>query len=100
MSSHRPIKNYIGVLILGVNSLYRDFCFFKLFPMGCKGLNTKSLQRGTTGALTSVEGADTRYVYTCLYIYILYSLDLLKESLLVVYQLFQCCGHQVNGTEL
>ncbi len=28
----------MGVLILGVNSLYRLFCFFKLFPMVSKGL--------------------------------------------------------------
>ncbi len=27
-------------LILGVNTLYRLFCFFKLFPMVGKGLNT------------------------------------------------------------
>ncbi len=27
------------VLILGVNTMYMLFCFFKLFPMGCIGLN-------------------------------------------------------------
>ncbi len=37
MSSHKPIRIYIGVnLILGVNTLYRLFCFFKLFPIGPK----------------------------------------------------------------
>ncbi len=38
-----PIKVYMGGLILGVNTLYRLFCFFKLFPMVGKGsslLNT------------------------------------------------------------
>ena len=30
--------NYMGVLILGVNTLYRLFCFFKLFLMVGKGL--------------------------------------------------------------
>ncbi len=36
MSSHKPIR--MGGLILGVNTLYRLFCFFKLFPMVSKGL--------------------------------------------------------------
>ncbi len=38
MSSHKPIRIYMGGLILGVNTLYRLFCFFKLFPMVGKGL--------------------------------------------------------------
>ncbi len=38
MSSHRPIRIYMGGLILDVNALYRFFCFFKLFPMVGKGL--------------------------------------------------------------
>ncbi len=29
---------YMGGLILGVNTLYRLLCIFKLFPMVCKGL--------------------------------------------------------------
>ncbi len=40
MSSHKPIKIYMGDLVLGVNTLYRLFCFFKLFPVVGKGLNT------------------------------------------------------------
>ncbi len=31
----------MGDLILGVNTLYRLFCFFKLFPMVGKGLNSQ-----------------------------------------------------------
>ncbi len=38
ISSHLPIKNLYGELILGVNTLYRLFCFFKLFSMVGKGL--------------------------------------------------------------
>ncbi len=38
MSSHKPIRIYMRVLLLGVNTLYRLFCFFKLFPMVGKGL--------------------------------------------------------------
>ncbi len=38
MSSHKPIRIYMGGLILGVNTLYRVFCFFKLFPVVSKGL--------------------------------------------------------------
>ncbi len=33
MSSHKPIRIYMGRLILDINTLYRLFCFFKLFPM-------------------------------------------------------------------
>ncbi len=33
MSSHKPIRIYMEGLILGVNTLYRLFCFVKLFPM-------------------------------------------------------------------
>ncbi len=39
MSSHKLIRIYMGGLILGVNTLCRFFCFFKLFPMVDKGLN-------------------------------------------------------------
>ncbi len=38
MSSHKPIRIYMGGLILGVNTLYRLLCFFKPFPMVGKGL--------------------------------------------------------------
>ncbi len=38
MISHKPIIFYMGGLILGVNSLYRLFCSFKLFPMVGKWL--------------------------------------------------------------
>ena len=31
--SHKPIRIYIGGLILGVNTLYMLFCFFKLFAV-------------------------------------------------------------------
>ncbi len=36
--SHKPIRIYMGGLILGVNTLYKLFSFFKLFPMVGKGL--------------------------------------------------------------
>ena len=31
--SHKPIRIYIGGLILGVNTLYMFFCFFELFAV-------------------------------------------------------------------
>ncbi len=34
---HNPLRIYMGGLILGVNTLYRLLCFFKLFPMVGKG---------------------------------------------------------------
>ncbi len=42
MSSHTPIRIYTGDLILGVNTLYRLLCFFKLLHniMVGKGLNS------------------------------------------------------------
>ncbi len=39
MSSHKPLRVYMGGLILAVNILYRRFCYFKLFPMVGKGLS-------------------------------------------------------------
>ncbi len=30
MTTHKPIRIYMGGLILGVNTLYRLFCFLKL----------------------------------------------------------------------
>ncbi len=44
MSSDRPIRIYMGGLILGVNTLYWLFCFFKLFPMVGKRLMTMSYE--------------------------------------------------------
>ncbi len=41
MISHKPIMIHMGGLVLGVNTLYRLFCFFKLFPMVGKGLKVK-----------------------------------------------------------
>ncbi len=37
MVFHKPILIHMGGLILGVNTFYRLFCFFKLFPMVGKG---------------------------------------------------------------
>ncbi len=39
MSSRKLIRIYMEGLILGVNTLYRLFCFLKLFPMVSKGLS-------------------------------------------------------------
>ncbi len=39
MSSHKAIQIYMG----GVNTLYRLFCFFKLFPIVGKGLITQKI---------------------------------------------------------
>ncbi len=46
LSSHKSIRIYMGGLILGVNTLYRLFCFFKPFPIIGKGL--KCGLRGTS----------------------------------------------------
>ncbi len=35
---HKPVRIYMGRLILGVNTLYRVYCYFKLLPMVGKGL--------------------------------------------------------------
>ncbi len=68
-------KNLYGGLILGVNTLYRLFCFFKLFPVVGKGLTNdlneciesvirascrrlfhKNEEEGTKDALVRVKG--------------------------------------------
>ncbi len=41
MSSHKHITICMEGLVLGVNTLYRLFCFFQLFPMVGKVLNQK-----------------------------------------------------------
>ncbi len=38
MSSHKSIRIYMRCIILGVNTLYRLFCFVNMFPMVGKGL--------------------------------------------------------------
>ncbi len=43
MSSRKPIIIYMGGIIPGVNTLYRLFCFFKLFPMVGKRLSEVEL---------------------------------------------------------
>ncbi len=37
-NTHKLMGFYMAGLILGVNTLYRLFCFFKLFLIGCIGL--------------------------------------------------------------
>ena len=37
-NTHKPIRIYMGGLILGANTLYKLFCFFKLFAAIGKGL--------------------------------------------------------------
>ncbi len=54
MSSHKPIRIYMGGLILSVNTLYRLFCFYKLFPMVCKGLTSTNMSLITAMALALV----------------------------------------------
>ena len=41
--SHKPIRIYIGVLILGVNTLYMFFCFFKLFAVVGNELTSRGI---------------------------------------------------------
>ncbi len=46
MSSHyKSIRIYMGGLILGINTLYRLYCFCKLFPMVGKGLKRQKSER-------------------------------------------------------
>ncbi len=47
-ASLAPISIYTGGLILSVNTLYRLFCFLKLFPMVGKGLNTSTATQPLT----------------------------------------------------
>ena len=37
-NTHKPIRIYMGGLISGANTLYKLFCFFKLFAAIGKGL--------------------------------------------------------------
>ncbi len=45
-NTHKLMGFYMEVLILGVNTMYMLFCFFKLFFIGCIGLRKqKSLYK-------------------------------------------------------
>ncbi len=37
-STHKLMGFYMEASILGVNTMYMLFCFFRLFPIGCIGL--------------------------------------------------------------
>ena len=46
-SLHKSIRIYMGVKILGANTLYINFCLFKQLPMVSKGLINGQSQVGT-----------------------------------------------------
>ncbi len=56
--------NLYGGLILGVNTLYRLFCFFKLFPMVSKGLIAERLSARQL-ILHRVSAGVCIYIYVC-----------------------------------
>ncbi len=80
MSSHKPIRIYMGGLILGVNTLYRLICFFKLFPMVGKGLTQKRLFDSILESKTETGGKTYRTLNHCTLILQeeLHSLQLLR----------------------
>ncbi len=45
----------MGGLILGVNTLYRVGCFFKLFIIGGKGLIGKTYEPSTLSAISELD---------------------------------------------
>jgi len=64
MSYHRLIRMYVGVIILGVNTLCRLFCFFELLLMLVKGLKCKWVTV-TTRAYEQIQlGASNRETLT------------------------------------
>ncbi len=64
MSSHKPVRIYMVGLILGINTLYRLFCVFKLFPMVDKGLTLSFQSPDLTfpSHLLVLEKAKTGYL--------------------------------------
>ncbi len=44
-NTHKLMGFYMEVLILGVNTTYMVFCFFKLFLIGCIGLTLEDIAR-------------------------------------------------------
>ncbi len=59
VSSHKPIRIYMVGLILGVNTLYRLFCLFKLFPMVGKGL----MANDSPAIAGSIATSDQKEIY-------------------------------------
>ena len=55
--THKPIRFYIGGLILGVNTLYMFFCFFELFAVVGNELNLMNMKwRLIENTSTVLEG--------------------------------------------
>ncbi len=65
MSSHKPIRIYMGDLILGTDTLYRLFCFFKLFPMVGKGLNMIQFSYACQSDTTSKNSRAANRLQLC-----------------------------------
>ncbi len=69
MSSHKPIRIYMGGLILDVYTLHRLLCFFKRFPMVGKGLIHgsivgKGLIHGSIVGKGLIHGSIVGLLYT------------------------------------
>ncbi len=71
MVFHKPIIIYMEGLILGGNTLYRLFCFFKLFLKVGKGLSVTELILYALVArqpiLSVCRSNDTWWIYRCRY---------------------------------
>ncbi len=57
-NTHKLMEFYMEGLILGVNTTYMLFCFFKLFLVGCIGLNRKLKLRAQALFLTLLQVED------------------------------------------
>ncbi len=71
MSSHKPIRIYMGGLILaiGINTLYKLLCFFNLFPMvgkGLKPLHSHPLQKCAHVQLTFMLSCCSHCTLVCI----------------------------------
>ena len=61
--SHKPLRIYKGGLILGVNTLYMFFCFFKLFAVVGNELILSSQPHDYAVTLLVIIDQDLQLVY-------------------------------------
>ncbi len=80
---------YIEVLILGINTMYMLFCFFKLFLIGCIGLNLDyDAVYYNNDPHTSTDESCSQLLPTGVYVTCVQQASLQNRSLLQ-----DCCVH-------
>ncbi len=63
MNTHKLMGFYMEGLVLGVNTMYMLFCFFKLFLVGCIGISEGKAQQSLPKSVCSLPAAYVQVEY-------------------------------------